>query len=206
MNLETSWIELANKYSANAAFMAKCWNEIKTAYTAPGRHYHNLNHLDYMMKKADEYQEEIQDLHTLKLSIFYHNIVYVTNRSDNEERSSEIARDRLEKLTVPEAKIARCEFQILATKSHKKTGDNDTNYLLDFDLAYLGESPSLYREYSENIRKEYSQYPDALFKQGRKKALEHFLKMVRIYKTEEFYKKYEKQARENLRSELKDDS
>lgn len=202
MDLKPAWQKLTRAYCYNELIVDELYGEIVSAYTAPGRHYHNLNHLNYMMKKADEYQEEIQDPDSLTFSIFYHDIVYETNRNDNEERSAEIARKRLEKLNVPEAKIAKCESQILATKSHKKTGDNDTDYLLDFDLAYLGESPSLYREYSENIRKEYSQYPDDLFKQGRKKALEHFLKMDRIYKTEEFYKKYEKQARENLRTEI----
>lgn len=190
------------KYSAPSQLQHKFWYEIESAYSAPGRHYHNLNHLDYLMELAEEYREEIQDLDTLKFSIFYHDIVYDTNRNDNEERSADIARNRLEKLAVPEEKIAKCAAQILATKTHKKTGDNDTDYLLDFDLAYLGEDPSLYREYSANIRKEYSQYPDELFKQGRKRALQHFLEMERIFKTEAFYQKYENQARENLKREL----
>jgi predicted metal-dependent HD superfamily phosphohydrolase len=202
--LKSNWQEVMMKYSAPVQLQHEYWNEIQSAYTAPGRHYHNLNHIEYMMEKAGEYQEQIHDIDALKFSVFYHDIVYDTNRNDNEERSAQIARDRLEKLTIPEEKIARCESQILATKSHKRTRDKDTNYLLDFDLAYLGESPSLYREYSANIRKEYAQFPDALFKQGRTKALEHFLKMDRIFKTEEFYNKYEKQARENIRSELKD--
>lgn len=191
------------KFSAPSQLQDKFWDEIESAYSQPGRQYHNLNHLEYMVEKAVEYQEEIQDLDTLKFSIFYHDIVYDTNRNDNEERSAEIARNRLTKLAVPEEKIIRCVAQILATKTHKKTGDNDTDYLLDFDLAYLGESPSLYREYSANIRKEYSQYPDELFKQGRKRALQHFLEMKRIFKTEAFYQKYENQAKANLLEELR---
>jgi predicted metal-dependent HD superfamily phosphohydrolase len=46
-------------------------------------------------------------------------------------------------------------------------------------------------------------YPDFLYRPGRRKVLQHFLDMERIFKTEEFASKFEKQARVNLGWELR---
>ncbi|HET7178254.1 MAG TPA: hypothetical protein VFI14_00955 [Chryseosolibacter sp.] len=52
------------------------------------------------------------------------------------------------------------------------------------------------------MRREYSMYPDFLYRPGRRKVLQYFLDMERIFKTEEFASKFEKQARGNLEREL----
>lgn len=73
---------------------------------------------------------------------------------------------------------------------------------MDADLSILGKSSQVYLEYTKQIRKEYSIYPHFLYKPGRKKALEHFLALESIFKTEYFKKKYEIRARENIEFEL----
>jgi predicted metal-dependent HD superfamily phosphohydrolase len=115
-----------------------------------------------------------------------------------------VAHDQLTRLGIPNDKIARCQQQIIATKEHQYNSDNDTNYLVDMDLAILGESPEIYKDYSGKIREEYAVYPDFLYKKGRKKVLQHFLGMGIIFKTEEFRDIYEQQARENLNTELQE--
>jgi len=67
----------------------------------------------------------------------------------------------------------------------------------------LGQPSDVYEQYCGQIRKEYSIYPDIVYKPGRKKVLIHFLNMEKIFKTSFFYDKYELQARANLESELK---
>lgn len=91
---------------------------------------------------------------------------------------------------------------ILATKLHEISQDNDTNYFIDADLAILGRGQYEYQKYTEQIREEYSIYPDFMYNNGRKKALQHFLQMDAIYKTDYFFEKYEKQARLNISNEL----
>lgn len=59
-----------------------------------------------------------------------------------------------------------------------------------------------YLQYAENIRKEYSIYPDALYQPGRRQVLQHFLAQEHIFKTPVFRERYEKQARENISKEL----
>lgn len=60
----------------------------------------------------------------------------------------------------PAEKTAKCANMILATKSHERSEDNDTNYLTDTDLAILGKGSYDYQKYTEQIREEYSIYPD----------------------------------------------
>jgi predicted metal-dependent HD superfamily phosphohydrolase len=200
--LTAIWQELTAKYTNNTSLADKLWEKIEANYSAENRHYHNLSHLDYMADQAMRYQNNLSDLDTILLSIFYHDIIYNVIRKDNEIKSADIAREQLSQLGVPTDKIAKCHTQILATQKHALSSNADTNYLLDFDLAILGERPSDYEEYTRKIRKEYAVYPDFLYRRGRKKVLQHFLAMNRIFKTDAFYERYEQTARDNLKIEL----
>jgi len=84
----------------------------------------------------------------------------------------------------------------------ESSDQEDTNYLLDADLSVLGKDFETYLKYTQNIRKEYSIYPDFLYKPGRKKVLKHFLELESIFKTEYFKEKYEARAKENIAKEL----
>jgi predicted metal-dependent HD superfamily phosphohydrolase len=128
--------------------------------------------------------------------------VYEIDRKDNEQRSATEADRKLNKLGVPPEKIERVHQEILATQHHQSDGDSDTRYLVDFDLAILGESPEKYENYSQQILKEYAQYPRHIYKRGRKKVLQHFLNLERIYQTEDFHSGFEQQARKNLEEEI----
>jgi predicted metal-dependent HD superfamily phosphohydrolase len=200
--LRTIWNALCGRYTDNRELVRELWTEIEEKYSTGKRPYHNLEHLQYMAEKAMMYRESLMDFDTILFSICYHDIVYKPGRQDNEHKSAQIARDRLSRLGLADESVAKCLEQIIATKDHKENADPDTSYLLDMDLAILGESPKIYRAYTAKIRQEYAIYPDFLYKRGRKKVLQHFLQMDRIFKTKDFHAAYEKQARENLEAEL----
>jgi predicted metal-dependent HD superfamily phosphohydrolase len=128
--------------------------------------------------------------------------VYNVRRQDNEEKSAELAQQRLQTLHYSSAGIDKCVAQILATKGHTTSPDLDTNLFTDADLAILGQDWPTYHNYTQQVRREYSIYPDLLYKPGRKKVLQHFLNMERIFKTSHFYALYEQNARNNLNREI----
>jgi len=200
--MRTQWNKLVYSYSDDQDLINEFWLEIEQQHSGAKRHYHNLNHLEYMIEKAHEHQANLTDLNTVLFSIFYHDIVYNVRRQDNEQKSADLAKERLIKLGLTDDQVAKCQEQIIATKEHNTQTDSDTNYLVDIDLAILGEDPETYKVYSQQIRKEYSIFPMFLYKKGRKKVLRHFLNMNSIFKTDWFHENYEPQARENLRSEL----
>ena len=178
------------------------WDEIKSSYSQSGRHYHNLSHLDNLLSELTPFKGEIQDWQVIIFSIAYHDIIYNTLRKDNEEKSAKVAFERLSRLLATDQQRDKCFSQIIATKGHNISNDTDTNLFTDADLAILGSENNKYKLYSEMIRKEYKVYPDLVYKPGRRKVLEHFLKMRQIYKTISFRDKYEEQARVNLNNEL----
>ncbi|PWK27962.1 hypothetical protein LV89_01369 [Arcicella aurantiaca] len=108
----------------------------------------------------------------------------------------------MKSIGVPLEMIELCKTQIMATKTHVLSENIDTNFFTDADLSVLGQSWEMYSEYYQNVRKEYAIYPDLIYNAGRKKVLKHFLVMERIFKTDEFYLKFEANARVNLEKEL----
>ncbi|MEG0983299.1 HD domain-containing protein, partial [Algoriella sp.] len=125
-----------------------------------------------------------------------------TTNLDNEEESAKIAFQRLSEINVPQEILSKVNELILATKYHRKNQDQDINYFIDADLSILGQSTVKYFIYSENIRKEYQQFPKEIYNLGRKNVLEKFVAQDQIYKTDHFNYLYEQQARENLDFEI----
>lgn len=180
------------------------WQEIEKNYSGKGRYYHTLIHLEHLLLELLPVREKISDWTTLIFSIAYHDIVYKSSKSNNEEMSARLAFERLSSISVPSYICEACASQIQATKRHDLSENADTNYLTDADLSILGANPVDYRNYTSAIRKEYRLYPNFIYKPGRKKVLAHFLEMPSIYKTSYFREKYEESAKENLMAELKD--
>lgn len=196
------FLQLVNKYSNNKELATNLWLEIFTKYSEPKRHYHTIAHLEAMLGNLYEVKSLITDYDTTLFAVFYHDIIYKASSNTNEADSAKIAIQRLAEIGYPGDKITKCANMILATKTHETTADIDTNYLLDADLAILGSTPYDYQKYTEQIREEYTIYPDFMYTSGRKKALQHFLQMEKIYKTTYFLKKYENQARININTEI----
>ena len=200
--LKKIFLELCNRHTSNIVLAEDFWNEIENAYSQPKRFYHNLEHLEYLIDSLQPIIDEIKDWDTLMFSVFYHDIVYKPVNKDNEEQSAFLAVKRLEELGVNDGVISECRQQILATKSHQVSGNPDVNFFTDADLAILGSDWESYHSYMNKIRKEYKVYPDIIYKPGRRKVVQHFLAMERIYKTDYFFVRLEQQAKENLTKEL----
>lgn len=202
-------MELKEIFSQNGLLFTKdqhlienLWSEIEKKYSEKSRYYHNLEHLENMFSELDAVKDRLENYSLLSFSVFYHDVIYDASSKSNEEKSAEFAKIRLEKLHVDSESVKKISEQIFATKTHQKSEDNDTNYLLDADLSILGKDLKTYVDYTKKIRKEYAIYPDIFYKPGRKNVLQHFLKLKNIFKTEYFHEKYEVRARANILFEI----
>jgi predicted metal-dependent HD superfamily phosphohydrolase len=198
--LQQKFFNLIEKYSGNKQFNEKCWFEIERNYTHKSRHYHNLKHLEAMFFELENSNLKVDQLETLQFSIFYHDIIYNSLKSDNEYQSALLFSKRISNTTFPY--LEECKTQIELTKAHLKSDVDDTNILMDLDLSILGKSSGEYEIYRKNIRKEYHIFPNFLYHLGRKKVLKSLLNQDTIYKTEVFQQKYEAQVKINLKREL----
>ena len=201
--LEQIFKKTLHQYSSNTVLVNQLFDEVQVMYSGAGRHYHNLNHLHHLLNELSACKPLIKKWNDSLLSMFYHDIIYDPSKNNNEEESGALAVKRLTEAKVKPRQINRIELQILATKKHTPTNDLDTDLFTDADVAILGASPDVYKNYTEQIRKEYKAYADDLYKAGRKKVLLGFLNRDSIFTTKYFFHKYEKEARINLMEELK---
>ncbi|MEE4000607.1 hypothetical protein V1T75_09680 [Tenacibaculum sp. FZY0031] len=200
--LKNTFLNLLANYSNDNSFNILLWQEIEEHYTRKKRHYHTLEHLENLLFQLAPIKTKISHWNTILFTLFYHDIIYNSLKSNNEEKSAELAIKRMKQLSVPKEMIESCCTQILATKSHNVAEDSDTNYFTDADLSILGQDWKIYTQYYTNVRKEYAVYPSLVYNSGRKKALQHFLTMKKIFKTEYFFQKFEDTARKNIQKEI----
>ena len=201
MNIKQEFLACLSEYSAEEERNERLWAEIQFNYSTTGRHYHTLTHLSDLASELSPFRERFESWAAAIFAIVYHDAIYNVHKNNNEEKSAELARLRLGSLSVPGDVVDLCAHFIVATKNHQSVNPQ-TDLFTDADLSKLGAEEQIYDVYSLQIREEYSIYPDLIYNPGRKKVLNHFLGMARIFKTDDFHSRYEKNARKNLTREL----
>ncbi len=198
------WKALASRHSSDELLIDSLWQELESHYTQNNRHYHNLTHIADLLNQWEHFHHELSHPDIIQFAIWYHDVIYDIKRKDNEKKSADLAMLRLTQLGLSETQYTLCHDLILATKTHtlNNAKDLDVKWMIDFDLAILGRDWPIYIQYTQQVRKEYSLYPDLVFKPGRKKVLSTFLERERIYQTALYHHQYESQARENLKREM----
>jgi len=199
--IKTVWQELSDRYALLPGESAQILRKIQEAYSQKHRYYHNLDHLTDLLLQAQTHQQRLQDLDSVYFAIFFHDIVYHVSKNNNEEKSALFAEKVLKEIKVERSKVEQVSKYILATKKHLPAPEKpDLQFFLDIDLAILASDLTRYQQYASQIRKEYSIYPDFLYKTGRKKALQSFLGREKIFY---FYgQDYEQRARKNIENEI----
>ena len=176
------------------------FDPIARAYSARGRHYHNLDHIAHCLAELDGAVAGgiAQDPVALELAVWFHDLVYDPARSDNEAESARAATRLMRGFAVPLDAVTRL---IACTKHDRPPGeaDADARLIVDVDLSILGQPAEVFDAYDRAIRLEYAHVPDEPFASGRAEVLSLFLDRPAIYATQHFRDRYERAARENLR-------
>lgn len=201
--LKKEWDELVARYAPTDEEVDRAFLVLEQKYTEKHRAYHNLSHVNALLGLSRSINEQIADRNTVAFAIWFHDAVYNTKRTDNEEKSAELAASVLERFRVPGEVIEHIQEMILATKEHRfEIPSSDVKLFLDLDLAILGAEPAIYREYANAIRLEYRWVPAFMYRRSRRQILEAFLKRESLYFTTEMATRFESQARRNLELEI----
>jgi predicted metal-dependent HD superfamily phosphohydrolase len=173
-------------------------------YREPHRRYHDVRHLQEVLRTVDELAEHADDLEAVRWAAWYHDAIYDVHRDDNEERSSRLAEDELTALGCAPALVEEVARLVRLTATHR-TQDGDANgaVLCDADLRILAADPWRHAEYVADVRTEYAHIPDAQFRAGRAEVVRSLLAMERLYRTERAHTRWEERARANLAAELR---
>jgi predicted metal-dependent HD superfamily phosphohydrolase len=171
-------------------------------YAEPHRHYHNQQHIADCLGQFDQVRQLAVESGAVEFAIWFHDAIYDSRASDNEERSAELAQVWLQQAGATETLTNSVGRLVLATKAHDGTLHSEAPLLVDVDLAILGQSPRRFWEYENGIRAEYDWVDPKTFASKRAEILQRFLARPRLYHTAFFFARLEVQARSNLRASI----
>jgi predicted metal-dependent HD superfamily phosphohydrolase len=173
------------------------------AYAEPHRHYHDTRHLTEVLAHVDHLAPAAHDANLVRLAAWFHDVVYDTTRTDNEDASALIALEVLGELGLAAARCDAVARLVRLTATHAPApGDADGAVLCDADLAVLGSKPARYDEYAEGVRREYAHLPEAVFAAGRADVLRRLVDRDPLFRTASAQLSWEARARANMGREL----
>ncbi|MGW1586869.1 HD domain-containing protein [Streptomyces sp. NPDC002386] len=169
----------------------------------PRRRYHTLTHLTAVLDHVDTLEKYAADPDAVRLAAWFHDAVYLPDRSENEERSASLAERALPEAGVPAPRTAEVARLVRLTVTHDPAADDpDGQVLCDADLAVLASSPSAYAHYTAEVREEYHFVPGETFRAGRAAVLRQLLDLPSLFRTPYGREHWERTARYNLTGEL----
>ena len=198
------WQNLIQAFGVQPGAAQVAFSDLVAAYASPNRYYHTLEHIRQVLQTVQLLKDYAKNLEIVRLAVWFHDVVYDSQATDNEERSADYADKLLNDLEIPISAISATTHLILKTKHHQaEQNDFDSLVLLDADLAIFGSPPHQYQQYVWAIRQEYSWIPEQQYRVGRRQVLEKFLQRQKIYYTPQMVAVAEAIARQNLKAEIR---
>jgi predicted metal-dependent HD superfamily phosphohydrolase len=192
-----TWLGLSNLNNDQNLFQSIC-----SHYTEPTRQYHTLQHLGECLDLFESVIDFATHPAEVEMALWFHDAIYNTASQDNEAQSAQWARAELSKAGALPEKIDRIHALIMSTCHTSLPITIDECLLVDIDLAILGASTERFTEYEQQIRAEYSFFPEPIFNQKRQEILQGFLDRTTIYSTKYFQSKLEAKARANIKQSI----
>ena len=168
------------------------------AYANPDRHYHNQDHVGFLLAGLDEHREMASNPVAVELAIWYHDVVLDPRSSHNEEDSAAYAWTCLTAAGLDPALAHQVRQLVLATRHTDPPRTPDEALLVDLDLAVLGSEEVAFDRFETAVRREYDWLDDTAFWRGRAALFERFLTREWLFHTARFRVCFEQPARRNL--------
>ena len=182
--------------------LRRLYGDVQVRYSEPHRHYHTVQHLAECFEKVQDIISLAEHPAEVNVGLWFHDVVYDTQRHDNEERSADWARSAAREFGVSADSAQRIYDLIMFTRHAAEPVGIDAQVLVDADLSILGAQPARFQEYEVQVRSEYGWVPEAMFRSARAKILKRLLDRPHLYCTAHFRKRYEAQAHRNLQRSL----
>jgi predicted metal-dependent HD superfamily phosphohydrolase len=155
-----------------------------------------------VLDRIDILEAYAEDPAVVRLAAWFHDAVYLPDRSENEERSARLAERALPEAGLSQAKTAEVARLVRLTVTHApEPGDANGAVLCDADLAILAAPPAAYATYTAAVREEYAFVPEPAFREGRAAILRQLLDLPQLFHTPYGEREWETPARGNLRTE-----
>src|SRR3954470_1402872 len=168
-------------------------------YADVSRHYHDLSHLDEVLRNVDDLADNARNPDVVRLAAWFHDAVYDPRANDNEELSARLAQTTLVDMRVDDAVVEEVARLVRLTAEHDPADDDpDAAVLCDADLAILAADKTRYAQYTAGVRAEYVHVPDDDFARGRSAVLRQLMSQPSLYRTPTAHAAWEANARANV--------
>lgn len=177
------------------------WRELERHYSEPHRHYHDKRHLAYCLAQLDLVTDIVEHPKQVETAIWFHDLINHPASTDNERRSA----DQFRELAVGAMEadfIDAVEKLILATTHRGSPKEKDQQFICDIDLASFGCPWECFMQDSTAVKAEFIG-TDEEYYQGKTAFLHAMLRRGKIFLTDFFNARYERQARENIQRLLR---
>ena len=124
--LKKEWEAVATTYNHKPELIKSLFETIYIHYSESHRAYHNPQHLVELLELIAGHTDSVnKNIHVL--AAFFHDIIYVPGRQDNEWESAQLATRMMQELGVSSVEIeAVCQI-IMATQAHEWFDDSIPN-------------------------------------------------------------------------------
>lgn len=180
----------------------RLFHQLVACYSEPHRKYHTMQHLKECFALLDRVRGVAERPDEVALALWFHDAIYRTSGTDNEERSAVWARDSALSGGLLNETAERIFGLVMVTKHHAVPSGRDAQVLVDVDLGILGADPERFDEYERQVREEYGWVPGPLYRRERRRVLQEFADRPTIYWTEDFRISHEVRARDNIARSL----
>jgi predicted metal-dependent HD superfamily phosphohydrolase len=185
---------------------ARAWFEsIVARHRAPGRHYHDLRHVRWVVRHVIDLDGRglVDHPSEVVAAACFHDAVYDPSSTDNEGASGRLAHRALGEIGWSIECCDHVASMIDATAHHRLEGaDRDTRALIAADLAVLAAEPTRYGDYVRAVRREYGHLDDDAWRSGRSAVLRGLIERTRLFP--DGLDDWERRARANIAAELAD--
>ena len=173
--------------------------ELLTAWSDPGRRYHDLTHLSECLSALMALGPGRDTEH---LALWFHDAVHTNSAGLDERRSATLAQDRLNAVLSP-ADVSEVTRLILLTIDHDPQPEDLSGIrVCDADLAILGANPARYRASVVALREEQPSLTDAQWRELRVARLGELLDTEPLFHSAAAAQMWGEQALSNLTEEF----
>lgn len=194
--LKERFIRLWRRQAPDGGDANAAWRAVERRYSEPHRHYHDKQHLAHCLEQLDLASDKVSDPDPIEMAIWYHDVINDPGRQDNERRSAEHFRALAHGRLDPDF-ITVVEDLIMATTHRRPPEDLDHQLICDIDLASFGCPWECFMRDSDAVRAEF-EGSDEEYYRGKATFLRTMLQRRKIFLTDFFHERYERQARKNI--------
>ena len=200
---EERFIQLWLRCAGDAQTARRVFRVLHDHYSQRWRRYHTGAHVVQCMKHFDLASHLMDNPDAVEMALWFHDVVYDAQASDNEQNSAELFMELSENI-FDDAFRRQVYGLIMITEHCDPPGRGDACYMVDIDLSSFGLPWDEFEADSRNVRAEFLHLNEENYNSRQFKFLKRLMDRPSFYNSDFFRTRCERQARANLTRRLKD--